>query len=43
VVVAGAGGALMYKGLAALKQTRLAPQQTLDTLKGDVAAVKGEK
>ncbi len=43
VVVAGAGGALMSKGLAALKQTHMAPQQTLDTLKGDVAAVKGEK
>lgn len=43
VVVAGVGGALMSKGLAALKHTELAPRQTLDTLKGDVDAVKGEK
>jgi len=43
VVVAGVGGALMSKGLAALKHAELAPRQTLDTLKGDVDAVKGEK
>ncbi len=43
VVVAGVGGALMSKGLAALKHADMAPRQTLDTLKGDVDAVKGEK
>ncbi len=43
VVVAGVGGALMAKGLAALTHTDMAPRQTLDTLKGDVNAVKGGK
>lgn len=43
VVVAGVGGALIAKGLAALKHADMAPRQTLNTLKGDVDAVKGEK
>ena len=40
LVVAGAGGALVWKGLQALKQEDLAPRQTLETLKEDAAWAK---
>jgi len=40
VVVAGAGYALVRRGLAALKSEDMAPRQTIDTLKGDIDALK---
>ncbi len=39
-VVAGAGYALVQRGLAALKSEDMAPRQTIDTLKGDIDALK---
>ena len=35
VVVLGAGGLLLQRGLSALKQTSMAPEQTIETLKED--------
>ena len=43
VVVAGAGYALVRRGLAALKAVSLAPRQTMETLTEDVSALKGAK
>lgn len=40
VVVTGIGYFLVQKGLSALKQASLTPQQTLDTLKEDVEWIK---
>ncbi len=40
LVVAGAGYFLVQKGLKALKQENLTPQQTIDTLKEDTAWAK---
>jgi hypothetical protein len=42
-VVAGAGYALVRRGLTALKHEDLAPRQTLDTLKGDIDILKRDK
>ena len=41
VVVAGAGYALIRRGLDNLKHEDLAPRQTIDTVKGDIDAIKG--
>jgi hypothetical protein len=35
LIVAGIGGYLVQRGMAALRRTNLAPQQTIDTLKED--------
>ncbi len=43
VVVAGAGYALVQRGLSALKAVNLAPRQTMETLTEDVSALKGAK
>ncbi len=43
VVVAGAGYALVQRGLSALKAVNLAPRQTMETLTEDVNALKGAK
>jgi hypothetical protein len=43
VVVAGAGYLLVQKGMNNLKRTDLAPRQTVDTLKGDIEAIKGDR
>jgi hypothetical protein len=40
VVVAGVGYALINRGMKALKQENLAPQQTIETLKEDVEWAK---
>ncbi len=40
IVVAGVGYFLVQKGLSALKQENLAPEQTIDTLKEDTAWAK---
>ncbi|MDQ6693750.1 MAG: phage holin family protein [Chloroflexota bacterium] len=40
LVVAGVGYFLVQKGLSALKQENLAPEQTIDTLKEDTAWAK---
>jgi len=40
LVVAGAGGALVWKGLQALKQADLAPRETIETLKEDTKWVR---
>lgn len=41
VVVAGAGYLLIRRGLDNLKHEDMAPRQTMDTLKGDIDALKG--
>ncbi len=41
VVVAGAGYALVQRGLSALKHADLAPRQTVQTLQDDIDALKG--
>jgi len=43
VVVAGGGYALVRRGLSALKGVDMAPRQTMETLKEDVTALKGDK
>jgi len=43
VVVAGGGYALVRRGLSALKGVDMAPCQTMETLKEDVTALKGDK
>ncbi len=43
VVVAGVGYALVQRGLNELKKTDMAPHQTIDTLKGDIDALKGDR
>ena len=40
VVVAGIGGLLIWRGLAALRDLNLAPKQTIETLKEDVQWAK---
>ncbi|MBF6589613.1 MAG: phage holin family protein [Ktedonobacterales bacterium] len=40
VVVAGVGAALALKGIDTLKQTQMAPQQTIQTLKEDATWMK---
>jgi len=42
LVVAGVGGILVQRGLTALRQEDLAPQQTIATLKEDVAWAKAQ-
>jgi len=42
LVVAGVGGLLVQRGLAALRHEDLAPQQTIATLKEDVAWAKAQ-
>jgi hypothetical protein len=41
VVIAGAGYVLVQRGRANLKQEDFTPRQTVETLKGDVDALKG--
>lgn len=43
LVVAGIGYGLVRRGLAALKSVDMAPRQTIETLKEDVNALKGDK
>ena len=41
VVVAGIGYVLIRRGLDNLKHEDMAPRQTIDTIKGDIDAIKG--
>ena len=41
VVVAGVGYVLIRRGLDNLKHEDMTPRQTIDTLKGDIDAIKG--
>jgi hypothetical protein len=41
VVVAGIGAVLILRGLDNLKHEDMAPRQTIDTIKGDIDAIKG--
>lgn len=41
VVVAAIGAALIWRGLDNLKHEDMAPRQTMDTIKGDIDALKG--
>jgi len=43
LVVAGIGYGLVRRGVAALKSVDMAPRQTIETLKEDVNALKGDK
>jgi len=43
LVVAGIGYGLVRRGLAALKSIDMAPRQTIETLKEDVNALKGDR
>jgi len=43
LVVAGVGYGLVRRGLAALKNIDMAPRQTIETLKEDVNALKGDR
>jgi len=43
LVVAGVGYGLVRRGLAALKSIDMAPRQTIETLKEDVNALKGDR
>lgn len=42
LVVAGVGGLLVQRGLAALRREDLAPQRTIETIKEDVAWAKAQ-